>query len=63
VFCSISEQFQRFQFLVGFGLVVALSSAGACRSRFGSVLPDFRTDSVFQGIIDVGLVVGVLLDL
>jgi hypothetical protein len=26
-------------------------------------LPDFRTDSGFQGIIDAGLVVGVLLDL
>jgi hypothetical protein len=31
VFCSISKQFQRFPFLVGFGLVVALSSAGTAQ--------------------------------
>jgi hypothetical protein len=108
VFCSISEQFQRFPFLVGFGLVVRLarfpvnpesgrsglggwscaapeplraSTMLAWWSVFCSIyqqrqvfqlleglglvrfLPDFRTDSDFQGIIDVGLVVGVLLNL
>jgi hypothetical protein len=49
VFCSIYQQRQGFQLIEGLGLV-----------RF---LPDFRTDSGFQGIIDVGLVVGVLLNL
>jgi hypothetical protein len=48
VFCSISEQFQRFQFLVGFGLVVRLARFS---DRFR--LPDLK---------DAGLVVGVLLD-
>jgi hypothetical protein len=39
-------------------LVVGLSSA----RLIALGLPDFRTDSAGQGIIDAGLVVGVLLD-
>jgi hypothetical protein len=58
VFRSISEQFQSFQRLEGLGPVVGLSSAGAYRLG----LPDFRTGSAGQSIIDAGLVVGVLLD-
>jgi hypothetical protein len=48
VFCSISEQFQRFPFLVGFGLVVRLARFSDRFSR--------------TGLVDAGLVVGVLLD-
>jgi hypothetical protein len=49
--------------LGGWRSAQSIRSARASSSLKVSVLPDFRTGSAGQGIIDVGLVVGVLLDL